>query len=255
VSSLATGGERVNDVRDIGINLLATAIAFGLGTGTRTVVHSVRTWRSRRFWGGVLKGRLTLFLGALPRLRDLEPSGLIGLGDTHAVHELTDTLTGLGATFEMSYAEKLSDGQQHHNLILVGAHEVNQIVDAIQDDAQFTYRFLPDPMRIHDVQTGVDHVPEWDPKREGELLLDYGTLSRLPNPYHHRSTVVILSGVYGFGTWGGARVISDAEFLRRCRRLGTYDVECLFAVRILQGIVLSVRVLDVRPLAPVQHLT
>src|SRR6188508_434252 len=92
----------------------------------------VRSRRGRRFWGAqIIRGRTYLFLGSFPRFNYLEPSGFIGLGDSHAVHELATMLGMYGASFDIAYASKMVDGQQRENIILVGLDEVNSLIPVV----------------------------------------------------------------------------------------------------------------------------
>jgi hypothetical protein len=81
-----------------------------------------------------------------------------------------------------------------------------------------------------------------------EITIDYGKLVRVRNPYAWGRTLVMISGIYGYGTWGGVRLLSDPDFLKRCAGLDVFEFECLFMVQVHQGEPEFVTALDVRPL-------
>jgi hypothetical protein len=58
----------------------------------------------------------------------------------------------------------------------------------------------------------------------------------------------MISGIYGFGTWGGVRLLEDKYFLRSCEALEVFDFECVFEVRIVRGEPEIVRPMAIRPL-------
>ena len=95
----------MSSVFNLGINLASSALAFLFGISLRSMLHYLRTYRSRRFWGpGVRKGKTVLCLGSFKasdlgpymKVEDFEPTGLAGLGDSKALHELTAMLSKMG---------------------------------------------------------------------------------------------------------------------------------------------------------------
>ena len=101
----------MDGIHDLVINILAAVIVFLAGVGTRGLLSFVRSWRGRAFWGRkLLRGRTYLFMGAFTRFNHLEPSSFIGLGDSHAVHELATSLGKHGSSFQIAYASRISDG-------------------------------------------------------------------------------------------------------------------------------------------------
>lgn len=239
----------VNGFQDVTINLIASAVAFLLGVGTRSGVRLLRAWRGRRFWGrAIAREETLLLLGTIPKFKRYEPSGLIGAGDSRAVQELASMFGDLGIDFKTSYAEKLIDGDQEHNLVLLGSEEVNDVVEGLRQRIHSSFRFYSGPMKIVDLDTGDEYEAQWLDGRD-QVCVDYGILIRAESPFRRDRTVVIISGVYGFGTWAGARVTKNPDFLSRCRALKTFNIECLYRVQVIQNIPLKIDILDVRALA------
>jgi hypothetical protein len=263
----------VDSLREILINLVAAAIIFSLGASTRSAWSLIRSWNGRRFWGrGILHGETLLFLGSFPRFRSLEPSGFVGVADARAVHELTAGLQRLGVTFTMGYSSRLIDGQPQKNLILFGSEEVNELVDAVLTRTGSGIRLNSDTMTLRDLREDKEYRAEWqvrpiDDERAQSLddsmaviveadgtrtarriRADYGALIRAHSPFDPERTVVIIFGIYGYGTLAGARLCLSPDFLARCARLPGFNIECIFRVDLAQGIPLGTSVLDLRPM-------
>ena len=218
----------------------------------------------------LLRGRTCLFLGAFTRFNHLEPSSFIGLGDNHAVHELATKLGRFGASFDIAYTSRMTEGQQRENMILVGLDEVNSLTPSVLEKVGSGFRANVESMTIEDVRTGRRYSSDWDldllegtPVRdfdEGWFIsvgvnggrtarrfrADYGVLVRGQNPFAPRRTLLVIAGIYGFGTWAGAQLPFDEEFLRRCA--GYRNFECLYRVEVHKGQLLDTSIVMLRSL-------
>jgi len=261
----------MDGVEDLVINIAAAVIVFVCGAGARELLTYARSWRGRVFWGRkILRGRTVLFQGAFTRFNHLEPSSFIGVGDNHAVQLLATTLGHLGARFDIAYTSQMSEGQHRENLILVGSDEVNSLTPSVFDKIGSGFRVDIDAMTIEDVATGDLYGSVWDAEPMDSLAgrdldeswfistapdgtrtarrfrVDYGILVRGQNPFAPERALIVLAGLYGFGTWAGATLPLDAEFLRRCA--GLRNFECLYRVEVHQGQLLATSVVALRPL-------
>jgi hypothetical protein len=267
-------GVPVHGMQDLAVNILAAVIVFTAGASTRSVMGFVRSRQGRKFWGRqIISGRTFLFLGSFPRFNYLEPSGFIGLGDSHAVHELATTLGMYGASFEIAYASKMVDGQQRENIILVGLDEVNSLIPVVFERLGSGFRVDPVGMSVEDLETGQLYTPEWeedilqgdtyrdfddswfisvgpDGKRSARRFrTDYGIMIRASSPFAQNRKIFVIAGIYGFGTWAGARLPLDETFLRLSARHD--DFECLYRVEVHQNQLLTISVVSLRSLAKV----
>jgi hypothetical protein len=264
-------GDSVDSVQDLVINIVAAVIVFVAGVGARSLLGYVRSWRGRAFWGRkMLRGRTHLFVGVFNRFNHLEPSGFIGGGDSHAVHELATALGRLGSSFKIAYASHVSDGQMRENLILLGLDQVNSLTSRLFSKINCGFRIDVDAMTIVDQSTGETYGAEWevDPPEDSTLRefdaswfisvgpdgeryirrfrTDYGLLIRGQNPFAPDRSLVLMAGLYGFGTWAAARLPLDPHFQRRCA--GLHNFECLFRVEVHQGQILATSIVCLRPL-------
>jgi hypothetical protein len=247
----------VGDFREVGVNLLATVIAFVAGLVFRAAIHRFRTRRNREFWGkGYLTSGPIIVLGSLEYPNEDEPTGLIGLGDTHAVQEVAAALGELGVDAGLSYSSRLGDGDQRKNLILIGAEEANFLSADVVEGIGSTFRFNADtrPLTLVDSRGRLGpFAAEWvdDDPNKG-LRADYGVLTRATNPLNPASSVVMFGGLYGFATWACARLINLDEFRvpyrEMIRRYDTSNFECLFRVQVRGDVPYAYEILALRPL-------
>lgn len=244
-------------ILNLGVAVAASGVSFVLGLMLRTLTDNYRTRRSRAFWGkGIGNGKTIILLGSfsdelIARTTEFEPTGLVGLGDARAAHELAVYFNRLGVTADIAYANSPLAGQGSSNIVLIGAEEVNPLVKGAFDEigSTFQYKTSP-PMRLHDELRKKSYAA----KLNGEAVaVDYGTLIRTRNPYAPEHTLVWIGGIYGFGTWGGVRLLNDKRFIKQCALLSDnsgsgdgFALECVYSVRVHQGEPEFVRPLEIR---------
>ncbi|HEX8627920.1 MAG TPA: hypothetical protein VF755_07100 [Catenuloplanes sp.] len=222
----------MGDLRDLAINLAATAIAFGIGFSVRSLFRLVRTRQARRFWAPVVKDGGLFVLGHFSS--ELEPAGLVGVGDARAFQELAAHFTDLKVRYQVTFANKLADQQLRNNLIILGGGDSNEVSQRLMADIASGFEFGHDPadgVIVRDTGSGERFVPQ---RREsGEVTRDYGILIRVASPFNPSRTAVVIAGAYGFGSWSGVRLVQDPDFLRYCRDFREFA--CVFQADVLQG--------------------
>jgi hypothetical protein len=211
-----------------------------------------------------------LFVGTFPQFRGFEPSGLMGVGDTKAVYELTRSLTLIGVRLEIAYSSSLEDRQLEKDLILIGGGDSNGIFKRVEKEGRISFSFRHDPQMIYDLKEGTQYhaqtiemdlteandtalervnIFERDGKSvAGLVVTDYGILARIQNPFNQHRKLVMIAGLFGYGTWGGARLLADEEFLEKCSQLNSDEFECLYKVDILQDVPIAVQPVILRTL-------
>ena len=263
----------MSDFHDVTLNVGASLLFVLLGVAARAASAVAQHRGTRRFWGHLFHTPgVFLILGTFPRFRGFEPSGMIGVGDTRAVYELTRSLTRAGMKLEIAYSSRLQDGQLDKDVILLGGGDVNGIFRSIEESQLLGLRFEhQQTLSLYDVRQdkryvaetvevdlsqvaditldGINIIERDGVRTAGRLVRDYGIIALLRNPYNPRRKLLIVAGLYGYGTWGGARLLSDESFLRRCMRLDSMEFECLFEVEVLQNMPIRVVPITLRGLS------
>lgn len=244
---------------NLGVGIAASGISFVLGVMLRTFTDNYRSRRSRAFWGkSIGSSKIIILLGSLSdeliaRTPEFEPTGVVGLGDARAAHELAAYFSRLGVTAKIAYANSPLAGQGSNNIVLLGAEESNPLIKGAFDEVASTFRFDTSlPMKLHDGLRNKSYVAEM---RGDQVAVDYGTLIRTRNPYAPEHTLVMIGGIYGFGTWGGVRLLNDKRFIKQCALLSdkskngsVFELECVYSVHVHQGEPEFVRALEIRPI-------
>jgi hypothetical protein len=99
------------------------------------------------------------------------------------------------------------------------------------------------PLRLKDTLRNVVYQAQWE---DEDVTVDYGKLVRVKNPYAPDRTLVTISGIYGYGTWGGVQLLRNPIFLKRCAELEAFDLECIYMVKVHRGEPEFVIPIDVR---------
>jgi hypothetical protein len=262
----------VSEIRDIVINIVAAILMFVAGMISRGVVGFAQLHRDRAFWGRrLLRGRTYLFIGSFVRFNHLEPSGFVGLGDLRALQDVTATLEKNRAKFEVAYSSRIQETQLRDNIVLLGLDETNSLAVGMLERLGSGFQVDTNAMTITDSATGKTYSPEWEvdplngdgPYRDFDgswfisvkddgfrqalrFRADYGVLVRSENPFAPNKTLVMMAGIYGFGSWRAAQLPKDKDFQRRCAGLNSF--ECLFRVEVQQNQLLTTSILVIRGL-------
>jgi transcriptional regulator with XRE-family HTH domain len=117
---------------------------------------------------------------------------------------------------------------------------VQQIADWKTPGGQF--------FQVEDNGTTVQHRPQLDetgPHPKGNLREDVALFARAVSPFNRKRTLTICNGMYGRGTYGVVRALTDARFRDRNAgylrtRFGSSDTYCILTrVPILDGATLT----------------
>ena len=192
------------------------------------------------------------------------------MGDTKAVYELTRSLTLFGVKLGIAYSSSLEDRQLEEDLILIGGGDSNGISKKVEEGGRIGFHYQHDPRAFCDLKESTEYhadtiemdlskandtalervnIFERDGKNvAGIIITDYGILARIRSPFNPHRKLIIISGLYGYGTWGGARLLADEEFLKKCSQLGAEEFECLYRVDVLQDVPIKVQPVILRAL-------
>src|SRR6478672_4873876 len=129
----------------LGGNVASGALLFVLGLASRRIFARLRGVRVGRFWRRLVDGEITLVIGRFDRadFLEYEPSGVVGIGDIRALHELIDILLRAGmSNFKIAYADTLSEQQLCGNLVLLGGSDTNATAAGLMRDVGARVEFL-----------------------------------------------------------------------------------------------------------------
>lgn len=245
--------------RGMAIDLAKDGAKFVIGAAAGWLLKVVsdrwRTRRARAFWRPFLGEDVAIVVGRF-QSEEFERSGLMGAGDSLAVAELQRFLGKLGARMrETVYADRLAGEELGKNLIVIGGPDANAVTHQLVERLHTGIRF-GDPTRhiiaITDVTTTPPRVFAPGPTASDGTSNDFGVVVRAPNPFGTGTTVLIVAGAFGHGTWAGVRFAISKEFLRQAREGGGPSIECLIEADIVRDtpqaprIVIPVRQFDRR---------
>jgi hypothetical protein len=209
---------------NISIGLLTTLLGYIVGRIWQKFSDQIPSRRTRKLWGALLADGLQLVVSRLESTFD--PAGMVGGGDALALREISSHLASAGVKkLEIVYVDENSLDRDK-NLILLGGPDTNAVTkEALEKIKPGVQIFNPriSPMEVRDL------VPNANTGRSGTIRrrrryaarpdLDYGIIVRARNPFYPRKWLVIIAGAYGYGSWAGAILMSDDNFLKRCNEL------------------------------------
>lgn len=240
---LATYGDVVTKV------LIAAGGAF-LGWLFGILAHWYKYRHARGFWRQMLSEDGLLVLSRFDDFPEFEPSGLVGAGDAHAVAELSTFARGaLGSTFRIGYADHLASEQLTSNLVLVGGPDANKSTRELVDRIQ--HSMTPGDIDQREVQfsdqvSGKTYVPSLG--GDGRRGVDYAYIVKARNPLNAKKEVLIISGCFGYGTWGAVRLAISDEFLALGAVRGGDDFEAVVRCEVVDASPVTFSLETIRPL-------
>ncbi|MBB5957505.1 hypothetical protein FHS29_004100 [Saccharothrix tamanrassetensis] len=224
---------------DLLAELTALREAEQLDAGT---VSDVDRNGRRDFWYFPDRNNITIVVAQLPKsMRDEMPYAdptqpdyieLYTYADLDALIELHGHIRALNPRSRVAFriASELAPDDYTSHLVLLGGVDWNVVTRELLDRVDLP---VSQVARHDESESGGFVVGKGDAKRilapklarhgEREVLLeDIAHFYRGPNPFNHKRTVTICNGMYGRGTLGAVRALTDerfrdrnAEYLRR----------------------------------------
>jgi transcriptional regulator with XRE-family HTH domain len=194
---------------------------------------------------------------------------LLQYSDLDALLELHGHLRAANPSNQVNYriAGKLSPDDYHSHLVLLGGVDWNKATTNVLARLQLPVRQVADWSKADGQYFEVDDANEEKVKHharlerksdiarsghrgdgvgdKGILLEDIALFARAVNPLNRKRTVTICHGMYGRGTYGAVRALTDANFRDRNAdyvraRFGGSETYCiLMRVPILDGATLT----------------
>jgi hypothetical protein len=220
---------------NVAIGLLTTLLGYFVGRAWQKLVDQVPYRRTRRLWGPLLDGGLQIVVSRflIPPFRD---PGVVGGGDALALRVITSYFASAGIKgVETVYVDEPSLDRRK-NIITLGGPSTNSVTkDALERMAAHVQIVDPGPnkpVEVHDlaaVSPGSASLPSPASGRRHRTRVqryaarpetDHGIIVRAGNPFNPDKEILIIAGAWGYGSWGGAELASNENFLERCNRLG-----------------------------------
>jgi hypothetical protein len=192
-----------------------------------------RPLRAREPWRELLEPDLTLVVSVFG-VTD-EPSGLIGAGCAFGLIELLRHLDQIGARrpkiVKIADGDQVTDDFRRNTLISIGGPLRNTVTRDAMRRLPVTHHFATPITTIRDTQTGrtYKHSPTLLAPGDGT---DYGLLVKAKNPFNPRTSILIVAGSSGYGSWAGTRLITEPSALDETAASGE-PFECVFATDVL----------------------
>jgi hypothetical protein len=127
---------------------------------------------------------------------------------------------------DLRVADRLTPDEFTSHLVSLGGIDWNAATRTLMQDLQLPVRQIanwgddgePDDVYFES-DDGQKFRPELDETREKNTLrFDVALFARAVNPYNKQRTVTICTGMYGRGTYGAVRALTDAKFRDRNTR-------------------------------------
>ncbi|WP_327097124.1 hypothetical protein OIE68_45925 [Nocardia vinacea] len=247
----------MQELQDLGINLLAAGIAFGVGLSSNQARNRWRTRSTRAFWKPYANGEFRVItpIHQVGEDQTIERTEWVGLGDVVALVTLQDAVSTLGIDkLVVRPSNRLNDDDWRSNLILIGGPGTNAVTaDALARlNLNVGFGSLAQPSRersaVYDRQSGQtwSRVRTPDGKK---TRTDHGFVVRAISPFNARRTILILAGGTAFGTAGAAKLCQKAEFLDHPAVRSGGPFEAVFSVDVAGGAPREVEAVLVRTLA------
>jgi len=100
---------------------------------------------------------------------------------------------------------------------------------------------------VLDSTTGKQYRPER--LRDRGSFSDYGIVVLAPNPFNPKTHVLVVAGLYGYGSWAGARLVTQEEFARNDLVVSGTPFEAMFTVDVVDQTPQHVSLVTMRPLS------
>ncbi|MFB6726626.1 hypothetical protein ACFCV3_41035 [Kribbella sp. NPDC056345] len=237
---------------DLAVNLAAGAIGAGAGALVQPVRAHFRTRGPRRFWRPFVAGKQVRVVIGGPSLEGnaWEESGLMGVGDTLALRDLQSDFARIGAEVDVRLASHIARSELADcALVSLGGPDSSHVTKALTERAETTLRF-GDP-ESHEVAIS-DLLARcyYEPRIRSGTGVDYGLILRLSrSEVLHHAEAVVIGGSFGYGTWAGARLMREKQFLENRIVRSKSPFECLYKTAVAGGHLGGIEILALRPLS------
>lgn len=199
----------------------------------RSAAGSARPPRARQPWSELLEPDLTIVVSVFGLTN--EPAGHMGAGCAFGLIELMGHLNQIGAgrpkIVKIADGDQVTDDFRRNTLILLGGPLRNAVTREAMRRLCLTHRFAQPPTTIRDIRAGTTYSygPALLRPADG---IDYGLLIKARNPFNPRTSILIVAGSSGYGSWAGTRLITEPSALDGTAASGE-PFECVFSTDVV----------------------
>jgi len=216
-------------------NLISAMIFFFLGILSKNFLDIVRKKNPvHYFWNEGLKSSINIIIPSLSKNYD-EFSLHTGHSDLKAFAITSSLLSSFhnnADEIKMIEARYVLD-RLDENIVLIGGPITNEITGEIMSNFKIPFSF--EGHVLIDNYNNKKYEPKLD--ENGKILEDYAFILKTKNPYNNKNTLIIIAGCYGYGTYSGAKALTDYDILRKIKRNGTFkSIGLIVKSHIINGI-------------------
>lgn len=203
----------MDSLRDLAINLLAALIGFVVARVSTRIGYLRKTRLTRRLWGSFTSGgpiEIVLPVFESDQFVRWEATGLVGTGDVRGILELQKALLSIDREYDVIEAGKLHGTTPSQDLIVIGGPDANLWTKAALDLLGPRVEIGQDDAwgAVTDLDSGesynvVEHT-------DGTASKDLGIVISAKNPFALNGTIIILAGVWGYGTQGAVKLVTTS---------------------------------------------
>lgn len=217
------------------VTITLFVLTYIIGWATPVVARNIRTRRTKSFWRRFVDAdHSNVVVGMHRRLADVDPAGLMGAGCVKALLDLQAVFVeaNLGRLPSIVSSEP-SPEMAKANLILIGGPAINSVTSEVlkRSSGRFEFGDLGGLNVAIVDKTTSSRFPshtDWN-----NPTLDAGIIRRVPNPFNSQYEVLIIAGVFGYGTEAGVQLCRSESFLRHPVVSSGKPFECVFTTEVI----------------------
>jgi hypothetical protein len=219
------------------MNTVVSQIIISYLTGLLTVltpwaVRKFLDYKNRRrpfekFWKPMFREGLSIITAAEEKESEIKSQVFDFLATSDAEKEFDRVFTG---KYWRYTCDALAPDSLGRNLLLVGGPISNEVTKEIWKKADTRYYF-----EENDIRDKMN--PDFSKKpniENGIVVRDYGIITKCKNPFQQGRSVIVVSGCYGWGTWGSLETLLNPQNLKFLSEKGDLFFQVLVSINVFR---------------------
>jgi len=193
----------LNVIQEIVINVIGSLTFLFLGIIITWLVQRYRTRKVRAIWSPFINNDAWVILGSfLPGKQSgkWKHSHRVSLSDVDTIIEIEKLFWKAKKKIIISPSAQLPRDLLYTKLIVLGGPISNEVTQRVFSMVDVQCQFDVEGQLIRISQSGEEYIPVLSADNR-QVLIDYGILIKLSNPFNPESKMMILAGCHGFGTY------------------------------------------------------